>query len=644
MTSALDQYIPSIIKSCTRCRTRKVKCDLQIPRCSACTRQDEACDITDCVAYPYSLIESLHARVQELESKLTTHSNGPSASSGQLDWSADVSREAEEVGVLAIGLPGLYSHNKYVGSAAGSTFARIFFKQVSLGPLPGFNHQTDQPEEFRPGHKAALPSYHIAKFLLSTYISRVHLWWPFLHLSHLRSCFQRIYQKPRECEDFDKFLVFMVLALAHEYFQTGLHFFTRFSEHPRDLRGLQAVILLTIWMTNSSSCSHSNDLWHLTRYAMSIALELGLHRHNSSWNFTADELELRSRTWWAVYNLERSVALITGRVLSVRDQAIDAPFPSPSVLDHLTIDEAAAATLFHSKSTWPFRHMVELRKIGGRILESIYIARRPNGSCSALTFQQLCTISDEIHQNLYQWKHQLDAAGFKPSREYTEMEIEYGMLLLHLNRPSPTFMIPSQQMVIICANASSGALNGWAKIDADHGISASCRCHRQFHDILIAGLVSLYCKWHMSKLGQTSASITEDTISPKICLDLLNKAISHLQNPLLSRFRDLFSALQAKVDSVCTLPTPQFPLVSSSSATTIEPTDMMHGVDHTGFDATMTFPGSDGFEAYLSQVSSIFDDGILDVDDTLSAWYGLVLDEIGGNNGSENRPGARFEF
>jgi hypothetical protein len=99
------------------------------------------------------------------------------------------------------------------------------------------------------------------------------------------------------------------LNIPQEYFQIALHYFEKFQDHPRDLPGLQAVLLLTLWMLNSASCNHGNDLWQLTRYAMSIALELGIHRHNPSWNFSPEELELRSRTWWSVYSLERYVLL-----------------------------------------------------------------------------------------------------------------------------------------------------------------------------------------------------------------------------------------------------------------------------------------------------------------------------------------------
>ena len=109
------------------------QCDLIVPRCSACKKQGEPCNITEYVAYSYALVERLHSRIQELESKLDSQvgnhhpDQGPSAPTrldptaysrppgvpDKLPWSADVSKEAEEVGVLAIGFEDQYSQNKY---------------------------------------------------------------------------------------------------------------------------------------------------------------------------------------------------------------------------------------------------------------------------------------------------------------------------------------------------------------------------------------------------------------------------------------------------------------------------------------------------------------------------------------------------
>lgn len=146
LLEATGQYTPSVVKSCSRCRGRKVKvcspqelripysnrcgivdiyqCDLKIPQCSACERHGEACNITEFVAYPYSVVEKLHARVQELEQRLHASQSTNQVPSITQNlraiqqsptgaWSADVTREAEEVGVLAIGFQDPYSQGKY---------------------------------------------------------------------------------------------------------------------------------------------------------------------------------------------------------------------------------------------------------------------------------------------------------------------------------------------------------------------------------------------------------------------------------------------------------------------------------------------------------------------------------------------------
>lgn len=169
--------------------------------------------------------------------------------------------------------------------------------------------------------------------------------------------------------------------------------------------------------------------------------------------------------------------------------------PSPNSFDSLTPLEISMAPILHKHGVAVFRHMITLRKIGGRILESIYIARGPNGTAMDTTFQQICAASDLIRRDLELWEQQLEAMALKPSREYSEMKIEYCMLQLLLHRPSPTFMVPSRQMASYCSKAASTAISQWSKIVDEYGISAVCRCLRQLHDIILVGLAALYCDW-----------------------------------------------------------------------------------------------------------------------------------------------------
>lgn len=400
-----------------------------------------------------------------------------------------------------------------VGSAAGSTFARIFFTMLRLTP-PDRLKDASSSGQTLPERDAALPPRNVARFLFHQYIAQVHIWWPFLPLSLLRGTFQRIYKDTRGCGDFDKLLIFMVLALSSaecsdnaeyiamtdinsplNYFRTGLRFFTASSERARDLQSLQAIVLMTILMLKSGIPSLHGDLWHLSRYVMSAAIELGLHRHNAHWGFSPEELEVRNRTWWSIYCLERQIAVMTGRVLSVRDHAIHSPMPMDSSIDQLEPAEAAAAPLFQRHGHRVFSSMIGLRRIGGRVLESVYIARGPDHKALFTSFQQICSEVDSIRGSLERWKVDVEALEMKHSRVYYEFKVEYCLILLLLNRPSPTFMIPSHQMVAVCSRAASSVVRQWSKIRCEYGVSAIGTGFRTLHSVVMVGLAALYCDW-----------------------------------------------------------------------------------------------------------------------------------------------------
>ncbi|KAI6764366.1 hypothetical protein HG530_008155 [Fusarium avenaceum] len=506
---------------------------------------------------------------------------------------ANLQKEAEEVGFLTTGGSDLYSGSKYVGSAAGSTFARIFFKQLNIIPSWESGQQESGLDQSLSLATVALPPQPIARSLLSLYITRVHIWWPFLQLPHLRRVVQHIYEDPRQSSDHEKFIVFIVLALGSSrltskdsqsvammdlndtsaYFQTALRFFDNFHTHPRDLFGIQAVLLLAIWMLDSSHSSHNNDLWQLSRYIMSAAIEAGLHRHNMDWGFTLEELEVRNRTWWCAYNLERQVATLTGRVLSIRDHAVHTMLPSPNSFDSLTPLETSMAPILHKHGVAVFRHMITLRKIGGRILESIYIARGSNGTAMDTTFQQICATSDHIRRDLELWEQQLEAMALKPSREYSEMKIEY------------------------------------------------------------FGLAALYCDWQTLALPQTASDKTTRThrhlSDTNICLNLIDSGISHMKARHLEKFRHIFQAVRDKVYAKTTF-SGISPTGSTAMSSILSPQSVDALSQNLIFNPNndIVYSMGDGVEAYVNQVSEFLDGGGFNVDEALDAWYDALMGEI----------------
>ncbi|KAI8186851.1 hypothetical protein K4K52_007865 [Colletotrichum sp. SAR 10_76] len=573
------QFPPTVSKACNRCHARKVKCDLRVPQCSACEKHNEQCNITERVTYSYAAVKSLQDKIRDLQAtinSLTQDAETQPAEAPDVSRFGDVRKEAEEIGVLAIGRPNSYADRIYMGSATGSTFARIFFKQINIAP-PTPNTQLSSAsldqDLFR--NNAALPPQPIARFLFAAYIRRVHLWWPFISLPFLRSTIGHLYEDPARCSLYQRFLVLMVLALASahsagspeyrrmldvnspaDYFQTGLRFFLNFHDHSRDLQGLHSILLLSLWMMDSNVRSHGDDLWHLSRYAMSVAIEIGLHRRSSSaGSFSAEDTEIRNRTWWCIYSLERQVAVITGRVLSVREHAIDAPKPMLSSLDNLSSLEAQAAPVAHRLNVQLFNHLVRLRRIGGRVLESVYIARGPDGRASKTTFQQICDEIEKVQQELQSWKRDIEGLDVKGTREYSEMKVEHTKTMAR---------------------------------DADTHI-----LHAHGNDVAA-------------------------------CIDLIERGIAGMKEDYLLKYRDLLQAARLKVYGPLawepTSPQTRFTDVRPPAGTAdtlgiFEPDDMQ---------SQLFFQG-EGLETYVNQVTGYFDSSQVNLDEGLTACHTSVL-------------------
>lgn len=122
-----------------------------------------------------------------------------------------------------------------------------------------------------------------------------------------------------------------------------------------------------------------------------------------------------------------------------------------------------------------------------------------------------------------------------------------------------------------------------------------------------------------------------------VCLGLIDRGISYMRAMHLIRYRDLFQAVRIKV---YTDPT------SMDAPTDESPTQPMdipsvglyngsEGLEFGGEDSMM-YPAGEGMETYLSQVNDFLEGGMVDMDDTLNAWYDAVVQEL------QNDPAQTF--
>jgi hypothetical protein len=90
---------------------------------------------------------------------------------------------------------------------------------------------------------------------------------------------------------------------------------------PLTIRNVQAFLYLAMY---SLRCAEGPSVWHLTGIAMKMCVELGMHRRRRlPKGVTQYQEEIRKRTWWTVYGLDRWFALTLGRPLGIDDRDID---------------------------------------------------------------------------------------------------------------------------------------------------------------------------------------------------------------------------------------------------------------------------------------------------------------------------------
>ena len=189
--------------------------------------------------------------------------------------------------------------------------------------------------------------------------------------------------------------------------------------------------------------------------------------------------------------LTRNIAVSTGRVLSIRNQAIDAPFPKATDDDLLTESERKISPTFAARGFSPAIHMFRLRNISGDILESIYIARPRAGHHPPI--QDTAVVADSIRERLARWHSALGEYTLPESQESLEMRVELCLAIILLNRPSPSFPSPTEPAVDACVDACQTAIETWKFL---MGRSALAISWKSFHDVFVTGLVWFYCAWY----------------------------------------------------------------------------------------------------------------------------------------------------
>lgn len=253
-------------------------------------------------------------------------------------------QRAHEIGLISVGT----ADQRYLGPSSGYFLARLLLsdsprRHDRREPVDN-NASTatnlaqsliDQLVCATPG-PLPLPGRMQANELARMYFDTVHPQYPILHEPSFMQGMNRLYDSPVLENDAPVvFQVNMVLAIAtsilssrvrshvpgESYCLSALQHLERLNVQ-NSFSGLQCILLLLIFTIHSPYMRL--NVWYLNYHCIAAVLELGLQRDvTTSSGISLLDQEMRTRVFWTIFTLDRTIGTMMGRPIGLRDEACD---------------------------------------------------------------------------------------------------------------------------------------------------------------------------------------------------------------------------------------------------------------------------------------------------------------------------------
>lgn len=161
-----------------------------------------------------------------------------------------------------------------------------------------------------------------------------------------------------------------------------------------DLASVEILTLLALYSLFEAS---SIPPWTITGILARKAISMGLTRDNSMpENISQVEVERRRRLFWSVYVLDRMMSVSYGLAPSISDDEIKISLPSITVQEYASTDR-----YFYAMTLQVNRHVVSLRRLEGKILQTIHLA----SSHQPILYNQgiMASHIDEFRRQIDDW-------------------------------------------------------------------------------------------------------------------------------------------------------------------------------------------------------------------------------------------------
>ena len=525
-----------------------------------------------------SRVPYVHAQAQ-VQADLRRRGSATSPASGQQLSSPSESQIgpneplAHNVGLLSLSNA---RESKYLGPSSGVTFGKLIFASMpsSQGLPVTLAGSTHAKKQRHPSPLSTVlskpPLMADLTYFAACYFEIYQPLYPFLDesvilakldiLEEANISFEAKLTKESPLSATDLIQLTLVLALGAKNLESRL--LTDFSagtyyamalahmEEVDVLGGIPGVQILLLLTLCSFVFEDGLNAWYTSSTIIASCLDLGLQRKHTDTEPTVPSLSpspvgvsmttLAKGIFWSAYSIDRTLTVVLGRPLTLRDEAIDAPFPGH---DKLVIwsDDMDVVSLSPTRSGFqrsgpgsqtnkrlqlssdPYRAAMysfwfdqitaEIKLMLHRVAQS---PRRFPWPADLLTWQAdvqgSCRKLLESLQTELRWK-----SSCPSDRSFKELELKYHHCIMLLHRPSPAIQHPSESSLAECYRSAAQTIQIYAQL---HRFSNMPRTWLAAHALFVSGITMLYCLW-TSREAKDSTTLKTFSGHAENCIKLL---------------------------------------------------------------------------------------------------------------------------
>ncbi|KAI8954970.1 fungal-specific transcription factor domain-containing protein [Xylaria longipes] len=384
--------------------------------------------------------------------------------------------------------------------------------------------------------------------LCQTYFDIIHVQYPFLHHPTFLHLLQQFFED--DAQDYIAgFQIYMVLAISativsrlhkiplsgERYYMTAMQHFEKI-QMESSIQGLQCILLLLIFAMHSPTVRL--DVWCLNYQCIASVLDLGLQRAVTTGSgITRLDQEMRTRIFWVVYTLDRTIATMMGRPIGLRDEACDFRMPADSP-DTDIESEATPTTSTHMSYAI---HLFKLAKINSEIK---YVANSVNTDAPNYAYPAIIDINawqKDVLARLDQWAAGVPAARDANGYSRTILLLRYHSVKMLLLRPSPNIPRPDQQALRHCYSSAEESIQLFNELYKKNLLVHNWTT---FHSTVLSTITMFYCILSVPSIA-TTLGVDDFMSNVRAGLSVLGAVGEHYSGA--KRSRDILDELAGPI-------------------------------------------------------------------------------------------------